>query len=123
MTIARQVPLRYASASKCVIKEVIKKQVIMRVDEPTRCSPAFFVPKSNGKVRVVTNYTELNTFIKRPTHPFPSTRDILQAIPSTARVFAKMDAIHGYFQLELNEESSRLTTFLIPGGRFRYLSH
>ena len=30
-------------------------------------------------------------------------------------------AVHGYFQLALDKKSSRLTTFLIPQGRFRYL--
>ena len=32
-----------------------------------------------------------------------------------------MDAVHGYFQLGLDEESSMLTTFLLPSGRYRYL--
>ena len=27
----------------------------------------------------------------------------------------------GYFQVELDEESSYLTTFLLPSGRFRYV--
>ena len=35
--------------------------------------------------------------------------------------FAKLDAVHGYFQLALDEESSLLTTFLIPSGPYRYL--
>ena len=33
----------------------------------------------------------------------------------------KMDAVHGYFQLALAEESSFLTTFLLKQGKFRYL--
>jgi hypothetical protein len=122
VNIARRVPLRYAKAAKDVMSDLMKKKVITRVEEPTDwCSPAFFVPKGNGKVRLVTDYTELNKFVKRPIHPFPSTRDILQAIPSEARVFAKMDAVHGYFQLGMDTESSYLTTFLVPEGRFRYL--
>ena len=58
--------------------------------------------------------------VKRPVHPFPSTREILQAIPVTAKYFAKLDAAHGYFQLALDEESSKLTIFLLPQGKFRY---
>ena len=51
--------------SKSVIKDLIRKKVITRVDEPTEwCGPAFFVPKGNGKVRLVTNYTELNNYVK-----------------------------------------------------------
>ena len=33
----------------------------------------------------------------------------------------KLDAVHGYFQLALDEESSIITTFLLPQGKFRYL--
>ena len=122
VNIARRVPLRYAAAAKNVMEDLMQKEVITRVSEPTEwCSPAFFVPKPNGKVRLVTDYTELNKYVKRPIHPFPSTRDILQAIPREAKIFAKMDAVHGYFQLGMDKKSSYLTTFLVPEGRFRYL--
>ena len=41
--------------------------------------------------------------------------------PSVSKFFAKIDAIHRYFQLALDEESSKLTTFLLPSGRYRYM--
>ena len=85
------------------------------------CSPAFFVPKPDGKrVRLVTDYTKLNRYVKRPVHPFPSVQDIVQSISAGSQFFAKMDTIHGYFQLLVEEESSKITTFL-PSGRYRYL--
>ena len=49
------------------------------------------------------------------------TREIIEAIPPDAKLFCKLDAVHGYFQLALDEPSSRLTTFLIQQGRFLYL--
>ena len=97
-----------------------QKQV---VDGPEPwCAPAFFVPMGDGiSVRMVTDFTHINRFVIRPVHPFPSVQDILQCIPAGTAFLAKMDAIHGYFQLALDEESSRLTTFLLPSGRYRYL--
>ena len=44
-----------------------------------------------------------------------------EIVPSSAQFFAKLDAVHGYFQLALDEESSKLTTFLLPSGRYRHL--
>ena len=70
---------------------------------------------------MVTDFTKINKFVIRPVHPFLSVEDIVQCIPAGTAFFAKMDAIHGYFQLALDEESSRLTTFLLPSGRYRYL--
>ena len=97
--------------------------MIIRVDGPEPwCAPAFFVPKGDGvSVSMVTKFTHINRFVIRPVHPFPSVQDIVQCIQAGTAFLAKMDAIHGYFQLALDEESSRLTTFLLPSGRYRYL--
>ena len=109
--------------SKNTITELLERKVIAPVDEPTTwCSPAFFVPKADGKrVQLVTDFTALNKFVQRLTQPFPSTREIIEAIPPDAKLFCKLDVVHGYFQLALDERSSKLTTFLIQQGRFRYL--
>ena len=56
---------------------------------------------------MVTDYSKINKFVKRPVHPFPSVADIVRSIPAGTKCFAKMDAIHGYFQLALDEESSK----------------
>ena len=103
--------------------KLLKAGVTIRVDGPEPwCAPAFFAPKGDGiSVRMVTGFTHINRFVIRPVHPFPSEQDIVQCIPAGTAFFAKMDAIHGYFQLALDEESSRLTTFLLPSGRYRYL--
>ena len=45
----------------------------------------------------------------------------MQSISADARVFAKLDAVYGYFQLALDDQSSYVTTFLLPSGRYRYL--
>ena len=80
------------------------------------------MPKADSKrVRLVTDFIALNKFVRRPTHPFPSTREIIEAIPPEAKLFCKLDAVQGYFQLALDEPPSKLTTFLIQQGRFRYL--
>ena len=81
------------------MNELVKKEVIVPGDETTDwCSPAFFVPKGDKiQVRLVRDYTELNKHVKRPINPFSSAKEILQAIPKEAKVFAKLDTVHGYF--------------------------
>ena len=54
-------------------------------------------------------------------HLFPSTREIIEAIPPETKVFRKLDTMPGYFQLALDRQSNRLTMFLIRQGRFHYL--
>jgi hypothetical protein len=103
ITTPRQIPQRYVSQANETLRNLISSKVITECHEPTDwCSPAFFVPKPGGKkVRLVTDYTRLNKFVQRPVHPFPSVKEIIQAIPAGTKFFAKLDAVHGYFQLEL----------------------
>ena len=120
---ARQIPLHFKKEAEAVISDLIENGIITRVEKPTKwISPAHFVPKEGGKggVRLVTDFTKLNKFVRRPVHPFPSTVDILRAIGPDAKLFAKLDAVQGYFQIGLDDESSELTTFLLPTGRYKY---
>ena len=73
------------------------------------------------RLRLVTNFQQLNEHVERPVHPFPSAKDIISNIPADSQYFAKLDAVHGYFQIPLDEKSADLTTFILPMGRYRYL--
>ena len=123
MSIARKTPLHFKKEADKLIADLLSKGVIEKVpvnENIEWCSPGFFVPKPNGKVRLVTDYRQLNKFIDRPVHPFPSCRDIIHNIHSNSRFFLKFDAVHGYFQVPLDAKSSRLTTFLVESGRYRF---
>ena len=72
------------------------------------------------RARLVTDYRQLNKVIKRPVHPFAPATDLIKKIEPGATLFVKIDAVHGYFQVPLDEESSLLTTFLLPTGWYRY---
>ena len=120
---SRQVPLRFQRAAEKTVEDLVRLKVIVEENDPQDwCALGFFVPKPNGEdVRMVTDYSKINKYVKRPVHPFPSVADIIRSIPAGTKFFAKMDAIHGYFQLALDEDSSKLTTFLLPTGHYRYL--
>ena len=115
-------PLHWHAHGKALIDSPIKDGIVKEVHDETMdwVSPAFFVPKSNGRIRIVTDFTHLNCCIKRPVHPFPSASDIMANIPHGSTHFAKLDAIQGYHQIPLADESKDLTTFLLPWGKYRY---
>ena len=123
MSAPRPIPVRSQEPAASEITNHIASGIIVQCDEPTDwCSPAFFVPKGDGKcVRLVTDYTKLNQYVVRPVHPFPSVFDILQSMPASKACFAKLDAIDGYFQIPLDDKASKLTTFILPSGSYRYL--
>ena len=118
----RPVPVHYRDMASKLVQELVKSGVLVPVEGASEwCSPGHFVPKPGGKkMRLVTDYRQLNKYVARPTHPFPSAAELIKRVDSSSRWFAKIDAIHGYFQIPLSERSSMYTTFLLPSGRYRY---
>ena len=45
--------------------------------------------------------------------------DILPNL-SNAKIFSVVDASNGYWQVEMDENSSKLTTFITPYGRYKW---
>ena len=64
-----------------------------------------FVPKPNGTMRLVADLVQPNKHVKRPIHPFMSPKDIINQIESGAKYFATLDAMSGYWQIELDKDS------------------
>ena len=90
--------------------------VISKVDEPTDWYAGMVVvPKQDGKVRICMD--KLNESVRRERHILPSVDHTLAQLGG-AKVFTKLDANLGFWQIELSKESALLTTFITPFGRF-----
>ena len=59
----------------------------------------------------------LNQFIQREVHPLPKVDEILAQLQG-AKVFSKLDANSGFWQIPMAETSRKLTTFITPYGRY-----
>lgn len=119
---AQSVPRRVAAARKKPLREELSRMerlgVISKIEEPTDwCAPIVVVPKKNGKIRVCIDFTRLNEAVKRELHPLPTTEETLSEL-GKAKVFSKLDANCGYWQMKLKAESQKLTTFITPFGRY-----
>ena len=94
--------------------------VIEKVEEYREwCAGMVVAPKTNGDVRICVDLTKLNKSVKRENFPLPRVEEILVTLEGS-RVFSKMDANSGFWQIELEEESRRYTTFITPFGRFQF---
>ncbi|KAK3736228.1 hypothetical protein QZH41_007340 [Actinostola sp. cb2023] len=63
---------------------------------------------------------DLNQALKRPKYQMPTLDELLPKL-NNAKVFTTLDAKDGFYQISLDEQSSKLTTFWTPFGRYRYL--
>ena len=92
--------------------------MIRKVQEPTEwCSGIVVVPKPNGQVRICVDLTKLNESVCRERHILPSVEETLAQL-GNAKVFSKLDANSGFWQVKLDQSSSLLTTFITPFGRY-----
>lgn len=75
--------------------------------------------KKDGSLRICIDTHHLNLSLKREHYQLPVLDDILPDL-AKAKVFSKVDLSHGYWHCTSDEESSLLTTFSTPFGRYRW---
>ena len=119
----RNVPYNYMSKLKLEIEQLLKDGVIMPVTEPTDwCSPITVVPKTNDKIRMCVDLTKLNKYIRWERYPnVTPLSQVANIAKERAKFFTSVDAAKGFYQVELDEDSQLLTTFITPFGRFKFL--
>ena len=103
---------------KSEIESMVRQEIISPVTVPTRwCSGMVPVQKANGTVRICVDLTHLNKSVQREIHPMSSVDESLAKL-GNSKVFSKLDANSGFWQLPLDDESRLLTTFITPHGRY-----
>ena len=116
---ARRVPFELKDKLKAKLDEMIEKEIISRVEEPTRWVNSLVVEtKPTGDIRVCLDPVDLNKAILREYYPVHVVDDIIPEMKDSD-LFTKLDLKDGYWHVKLTEESSYLTTFFTPFGRFR----
>ena len=109
-----------ADLERAVALEVIER---VAVNTPlTWCSGMHVVGKKDGSCRRTVDLRPLNSATAAQTHLTQSPITQVQKVPAgTWRT--TMDAWNGYHSVPLDEDSRDATTFLMPFGRFRYLTN
>ena len=95
-------------------------KVIERVHEPTDwVNSMVIVTKPNGKLRICIDPRDLNKAIKREHYPMRTIEEVVTRMPN-AKVFSVLDANSGFWQVQLDHDSSTLCTFNTPFGRYKF---
>ncbi|XP_038138952.1 uncharacterized protein K02A2.6-like [Cyprinodon tularosa] len=117
----RRVPVAMMTPLQEELKDLERRQIIAPVERSTDwISSMVAVRKPNGKMRICIDPKPLNRALKRSHYPLPTIDDILPEM-SKAKVFTVCDVKQGFWHVKLEEQSSYLTTFATPFGRFRWL--
>ena len=117
----RRLPIPIKESVQRELQQMCKIGIIEPVTEPSAwISAMLVVAKTDGRVRICIDPKPLNKALRRCHYPMQTIDDILPQL-AKARVFSTVDAKNGFWHLKLDKESSKLTTFESPFGRFRWL--
>ena len=112
----RHVPLPLRPKVEEELARMEEMGVISKVDEPTPWRTGMvMVPKKSGSIRICVDLKPLNESVLREVHPLPKVDETLAQLTG-AKVFSKLDANSGFWQIPLAEKSRLLTTFITPKG-------
>jgi len=118
---AYHIPVAMKDRVKRELDDMESRGVISKVKEPTEWVSAMVVAKKKNKdeIRICIDPRDLNKALKRPHHHLTTVDDILKEIPE-AKVFSVLDAKNGFWNIPLDEESSKLTCFSTAFGRYKF---
>ena len=117
---SRRVPVLLKVKLKEKMEEMEQHSIIIKETEPTEWISSLVAVQKPEKLRVCIAPRDLNKAIERPKYQMPTVDEVLPKL-ANAKVFTVLDAKDGFYQVKLDKESSLLTTFWTPFGRYHYL--
>lgn len=121
VTTPRRIPIPMEAAVETELERMGNLGIIRAISEPTLwCAPMVPVVKRNGRIRICVDLKRLNESVKREMQMLPTIDDILHKL-SGSTVFTKLDASAGFWQIPLDRNSAKYTTFITPFGRYCFL--
>ena len=114
----RRTPVHILPKITAQPKSMESDGIIKKVEHHTDwCSSVTYVSKHDGSLRICLDPQKLNLALKRCQHKIPTGEEINPEL-NKAKYFSKLDDKAGYWSVKLDKESSELTTFRTPVGRY-----
>lgn len=118
---ARRVPAPLKDKLQKELDRLVTLGVIRKIEEPTDwVNSMVCATKKNGELRLCMDPKDLNENINREHYQIPKREEITSEMAG-ARYFTKLDASQGFWQLKLDESSTKYCTFNTPFGRYCFL--
>lgn len=116
----RRLPVSLESAVNKKLTDLLARDVIEEKKGPAAwVSPLVVVGKANGEPRLCLDLRRVNASVLRERHPMPLIDDFLARV-GKGMIRSKLDVKDSFLQLELDEESKDVMTFITNRGMFRF---
>ena len=108
----------------------LKEQVQEELDKWMKCgiirksssaweSPIVVVKNSDSTLRITVDFRKLNPHVNIDNYPMPDRDSVIEKL-SNAKYLSKLDLTKAYFQIPLDEESKKYTSFVTEFGQFEF---
>ena len=116
----RRVPVAYRESLQKSLDDLVGEDVLAPVTSPTKwVNSMVAVPKLDGRMRICLDPKDLNEAVQREHYQIPTIEEVATRLHG-AKLFTVLDARNGFWHIKLDDESSYLTTFNTPFGRYRW---
>ena len=115
----RKIPVALRDKVRDELTRMESLGVIVKENEPTPWVNSMVVVNKGSKIRICIDPKDLNNAIMREHYPLRTIDEVIANMPN-AKYFSKLDAVTGFWQIRLDEASSKLCTFNTPYGRYRF---
>ena len=105
---------------KAELNRMETMNIITKVKHPTKWVNSMVIIEKPNKLRVCLDLKHLNEAVQRERFHLPTLEDITSKL-ANARVLSKLDASQAFYQIQLDEASTDLTTFNTPYARYKYM--
>ena len=116
----RRVPVPLRQELKHKLAELERKGIIAKQTDPAEWVSNLVIVKSPKKFRVCLDPRPLNQALLRTEYEIPTIESITPEL-NNVQFFTVVDTKDGFWNVKLTHQSSLLTTFWTPFGRYRWL--
>jgi len=113
-------PPTYTKEISQQIEKMLKNGIIRETNESNYNANIVLAPKPNNKVRMAIGYKRLNAITKDNIYPMPKISFIMKRLP-LGGYYSKIDCNSGFWQIAMDEESIKYTTFNFQGKLYQFL--
>ncbi|GFT43300.1 retrovirus-related Pol polyprotein from transposon 17.6 [Trichonephila clavipes] len=117
-----QPPRRLAFTERQEVNKQIEEWLnegIIRPSSAEYASPIVMVKKKDGSSRMCIDYRKLNQKLVKDKFPLPIIEDVLDTLQE-AKVYSTLDLRNGFFQVDVDEDCRKYTSFIVPDGQFEF---
>ena len=118
------IPFACCDKLKTELELLQQQNITAPITEATEwCAPIVVIPKKNTEnICMCVDISHLNWYVQQERYMLPTPAEAITDIAAAnAKYFMVLDAMKGYLQCPLDQDSQLLITFITPIGRLKYL--